>query len=120
MLGDIPVFDITLKAAADLSTYQYKAVKLDANGNAVAAVSGDGLFLLQNTPPNNGAASVRVHGISFAVAGAAVAVGVRVMSDANAKIVAATTGQKAIGISLKAAATADEIIPVLCDRSVLA
>ena len=120
MAGDINKFDFTLKAAADLSAYMYKGVKLDASGNAVPAVLGDGLFILQNTPISGSAASVRAQGISFAIAGAAVAAGVRVMTDANGAIVAATTGKQAIGISLKAAAAAGDVITILCERTVLA
>lgn len=120
MHGDIPVFDMTLTAAADLSSLMYKGVKLDTNGKAVAAVLGDGLFILQNTPTNGAASSVRVHGISFAIAGAAVGAGKRVMTDAAGAIIEATTGKQSIGTSLKAATAAGEVITVLCERSVLA
>ena len=120
MNGDCPVFDTTLVAAADLQALMYKGVKIDSTGKAVAAVLGDGQFILQNTPPIGAAASVRVHGISFAIAGAAIAGGVKVMTDINGAIVTATTGKASVGTSLKPAVSAGDVITILCERSTLA
>jgi hypothetical protein len=120
MNGDCPVFDMTLTAAADLQTFMYRGVKIDSAGHAVAGVLGDGVYLLQNTPKNGAAASVRAHGISFAIAGAAIAADARVMTDANGAVITATTGKVSLGRALKPATAAGEIITVLCERSVLA
>ena len=113
MNGDCPVFDMTLVAAADLTASMYRVVKIDSNGKAALAVSGDGMFFLQNSPKAGTAAAVRVHGISFAIAGAAITAGAKVTSDANAAVVAAVATKNAIGIALKAATAAGEVIPVL-------
>lgn len=66
--------DITLPAAADLSTYQYRFITIDANGRGtVATATTDAVVgILQNKPSAaNVPARVRVHGISKHVAGAA-------------------------------------------------
>lgn len=124
MLGDVPVFDMTLVAGEDLTNHMYKAVKLNASGQAVKAVAGDGMWVLQNTPKVNAAAAVRVHGISFGYLTGAVTAGNRVTSDVTGGIVAATkagvaaaaiTGTTAIGIALKTGVVGD-LIPILMDR----
>ena len=53
MLGDVRVFDMTRVAGEDLTNHMYKAVKLNASGQAVKAVAGDGMWVLQNTPKVN-------------------------------------------------------------------
>lgn len=121
MLGDIPVFDITLVAGEDLTGQQYKAVKLNAAGAAIKAAAGDGLFILQNTPKAGTAASVRFHGISFGITAGAITAGDRVTSDASGLLVKATkaqvattniTGTSSLGIAMRSAG-AGETITVL-------
>lgn len=59
--------DLTFPAAADLSTHQYKFVKLDANGKVAlqAAATDKPIGILQNKPnAANVSATVRILGIS--------------------------------------------------------
>lgn len=86
-------------AAGDLSSDQYKFVTIGATGAALNAVNGarvDGV--LQNKPAALGrAAAVQIDGITKIVAGAAIAAGADVMSDA--------TGRAVTSASVAAAAT---------------
>lgn len=124
MAYEIPVFDITLIAGADLSANQYCFVKTDANGQAVLAAAGEPVIgVLQNKPASGQAAQVRIYGVSKVVAGGAVAKGALVASDATgkAKTAVATTadttsgalsGSHVAGIALQSAGAAGEIISV--------
>lgn len=113
MSGEMPLFDLPLEAAADLSAKMYFAVLIDSNGKAALGGAGTGRFILQNTPEAGQAASVRVHGVSFGKAAAAIAKGAQVASDANGKLVTATAGTIVIGIALTAATADGDIITVL-------
>lgn len=85
---EVPLFNITLIAAADLTAKQYHAVKVDANGQGALAGTGEnGIGILQNVPDTGQAATVTVQGISKAIYGDAVTAGQDVMVDANGQIV---------------------------------
>jgi hypothetical protein len=129
MAYEIPVLDITLTAAADLSAKQYFAVAVDTNGKAALAGAGvQAIGILQNKPIAGAAAQVRVYGISKMVAGAVVAKGAAVAADTNGKAkaaVAATVntsdagaagdpvvGSYALGIALESAAADLNVITV--------
>lgn len=106
----------TLTAAADLSTHQFKCVKMTSTGINVCGVAGEGVEgILQNKPAALGQeVELMCNGISKAVAGAAITKGAQVMTDASGRVItAATAGSKIIGVALEAAANAGEIIPVL-------
>jgi hypothetical protein len=80
-------------AAADLSTKQFYVVKMTSTGWNVAG-AGEGEGILQDTPNALGqAALVAVGGTSKAVAGAALAKGAYVASDASGKLKAAVLGR---------------------------
>ncbi|MDE2100077.1 MAG: hypothetical protein KGL39_22675 [Patescibacteria group bacterium] len=66
MAYEIPGLVITLTAAADLSTSQYKFVKLDSTGKAaaIAAVTDIPIGVLQNAPASGASASVMVYGVT--------------------------------------------------------
>jgi hypothetical protein len=130
MAYEIPVLDITLTAAADLSAKQFHAVKVDSNGAAALAGAGENVIgVLQNKPASGQAASVRVYGITKLVAGAAITKGAVVAADASAKGKAASAsvvntsdagaasdpviGSYAFGIALEAASADLEVIAVL-------
>ena len=105
---------LAVKAGADLSAAQYKAVKFDVNGNIVLAGAGeDALGILQDDPANGQVGTVKVYGVSKAIAGAAVARGAQVTPDAQGRVVAAAMGNTVIGKTLAAATGANEVIPVL-------
>ena len=66
--------DITLPAAADLSSYQYKFMTVDANGRGTPATANTAVIagILQNKPAAaDTGARIRVAGISKLVFGAA-------------------------------------------------
>lgn len=105
----------TQEAAADLSTHQFKGVKLDATGKVIlASVDGELLAgVLQNNPLLGRTALVGYGGVVQWKASAAVAAGAFVSTD-NAGLVKTAVATKYIaGIALKAAAGAGEVIPVL-------
>lgn len=85
---------VTLVAGADLSSSQYKFVKLNANG---AAVICDGatdvpIGVLQNNPASGAEASVLVVGGTKIVAGASLDEGAQIGTSSAGKAVALTAG----------------------------
>ncbi len=115
MAFEIPGFAYTLEASGDLSLQQFHCMAVDGNGQAVAAGSGAQIAgVLQNDPELQGEAATIVQtGVTKAKAGAAVAQGAEVMSDADGEVITATSGNRVVGTALQAAANADEIISVL-------
>ena len=65
---------VSFEAAGDLSSSQYKLVKLDGDGKVVivAATSDVPVGVLQNAPASGGTASVLVCGVSKVSADAAI------------------------------------------------
>lgn len=104
-----------LNAAADLSAKQFLGVKVTADRavNVVSASTDKSIGILQNKPLSGQEAEITHNGVSKAIAGAAVTVGVEVMFDTNGKVIAATTTNRAVGVALQAAGGANEVIPVL-------
>ena len=94
---------VTFEAAGDLSSSQYKLVKLDANGKVVivAATTDIPVGVLQNSPASGGTASVLVCGVSKVSADAAINEGVMLKTSADGQV---TT------ISMDAAHAADETL----------
>lgn len=125
--------NITKVAGADLSTHQFKAVKLDTNGNVVLSGVGElAIGILQNKPANGQPATVRISGVSKMIAGGAIGAGVAVASDANGKAKAAVAGRTntsdagsttdallgshAIGLTTEAATADGHVISVLIQQ----
>jgi Uncharacterized conserved protein (DUF2190) len=112
MAVEAPGLDVGyLTANADLSAKQYLAVavsgadfQVNVVGNGVKA-----LGVLQNAPTSGQAADVRVIGVSKAVAGAAYARGVMLMSNASGQLITATSTNYAVAYSLEAAAASGEL-----------
>lgn len=85
---EIPLYNITLEAAADLSNNQYYAVKVDSNGKAALAGAGENAVgILQDVPSQGQAATVMVLGTSKVIYGATVTAGQKLMVDTNGKAV---------------------------------
>lgn len=109
-----------LVAAADLSSNQYYAVKVNSSGQ-IALCSSAGEFvvgILQNKPTSGQAADVRHSATTKAVAGAAITAGARVMTNASGKVITlATSGSIACGVALEAAGADGDIIEVALIRS---
>ena len=106
-----------LTAAADLSTAQYKFVKLTAAEQVNIATSlGEAVVgVLQNKPAGAGhAAEIAVDGsVSKVLAGAPVTAGAYVTTDATARAVAAGAGENRVGLALNGAGAAGQLISVL-------
>lgn len=113
MAYEVPVLTVTVPAGADLSGSQYRLVKLDANGNAILATAGDlCVGVLQNKPTLGQGATIMMDGITKFIAGAAVASGVGVQSDANGAGITLAGGQR-LGICMEAASGANVIAEML-------
>jgi Uncharacterized conserved protein (DUF2190) len=109
-----PGFKFTLLAAGDLRTHQFKFVDVDATGRAALAGNGGRAVGVNQGKPNTGEAVEIMHsGISKVVAGAAVAAGDEIQSDATGRAVTATTTNQRIGVALQAAGAAGVLISVL-------
>lgn len=101
MSWEIPGFQFTLLAAADLSAKQYYGVYVDSSGTVSlcnATTKPDGV--LQNDPELGEPANIMRDGISQAELGGNVTAGDLVTTDANGKIVTATTGKYVLGRAL--------------------
>jgi hypothetical protein len=110
---------LTFEASADLSTYQYRFVKTDANGQIELCGDGEAADgILQNKPAAAGrAAQVALPGcISKVVSGAVVAKNALVASDANGRAVTAVSGDYILGKALEAAGAADVKIAILFQK----
>ena len=110
-------------AATDMSTYQYKVVKLSTTtAFTVEVFSGAGdepLGILQNAPSASQNADVlliNAGGFSKVSADAAISVGSKVMTSADGQAASALYGVLAtgtsffLGFSLEAAGAADDVI----------
>ena len=108
--------NITLPANADLSSSQYLFVDCNSTGR-VAVVAGNGykaVGVLQNKPAAiDRAATVQFDGVTKVKAGAAVAKGADIMSNATGQAITATTGLVSQGTALEAATAANQLISVL-------
>lgn len=112
MAWEIPIELVSITAGADLSNSQYKAVKIDANGNVVLAGAGENAIgILQNAPEQGKVASVMVLGESKAVYGDTVTAGANLEVDASGRLVPATSG--AVVAVARESGNADEIHTVL-------
>lgn len=95
MAYEIPGQMISFQAAADLSAYQFRFVKLDANGqvNICSAATDIPIGILQDKPAAQGrAANVMLDGISKVVGGANLAKGDQVGTDNQGRAVALVAG----------------------------
>jgi hypothetical protein len=124
--GQGQITDLSFKAAADLSALQYTFVKLDANGNVIAAsAAGEKVVgVLQNKPKLNETAVVRPLGLSKVVASAAIAAGDYIATTAGGQaktalrlVQASGNASNVIGMALRAAAGAGIIITADIQRT---
>ena len=101
------------------SGFQYRFVKVTGKTQCgLCTAAGDpAIGILQSKPQMEGqAATVALGGVSFAQAGAAVAAGDLVTSDATGQAVKATDAATARGVALTASANAGELISVLLKK----
>lgn len=97
-------------ADTDLRTSQWCAVRRTATGIALAgAASVDFLGILQDDPDIGEAGTVKVRDVSKAKAGAAIAAGARLTTDATGRLITAAATNPIVGRALEAAAAADDL-----------
>lgn len=121
----LPGQDMTVEAAADLSTHQFKfVIGAAASGNSqlarcnVSGANGRSFGILQNKPNAAGlGAVVRVSGRSKLVvdgSGTAITVGLPLKSNASGIGIAAATDKDKVGaIAFEASTAANDIIDTL-------
>ena len=109
-----------LVAAADLSAFQYRVVRLTTTANnvnvashALAASPLAAIGVLQNKPAAAGrAASVAYSGHSKGVAGATITLGQMLSHDGSGYLIDAVSGANIVGRAMEAAA-AQEVFSVM-------
>jgi len=108
---------LSLEAAADLRTHQYKILRLTAAGTVNLANAGnqDAMGVLQNDPNSGQMASVSRPGDETKViAGAAIgSAGILLASDANGLAVTATSGEFVVGRALTTATGSGAVIRMI-------
>lgn len=94
MAYEIPCFSITLPAGGDLSSSQFKFVKLNSSGQVVdiAAATDIPVGVLQNKPASGGAAEVMVIGISKVQGDADLAKGAQIGTSSDGQAAAYVNG----------------------------
>ena len=114
-INDSPV--IVGKATAALSGAEFLAVKFDTSGGIVkASTAGEATIGLLPAEQGNIAAgddvTVQIKECGLWKAGAAVAAGALLTTDANGKAKTAAAGNFILAVALEAASAADEVIKV--------
>ncbi len=122
MAYEIPGQQVSFQAAADLSGQQFRAVKLDANGQiaAISAITDRPQGILQDKPGGVGRAGcVMLDGISKMVGGANLAKGDLIGVDNQGRAVAVVPGTDTtryiIGVCVEDNSVAGGLITVQFD-----
>jgi hypothetical protein len=115
MSYEIPGFTRSYEAAGDLSTQQFRFVKLSgATITAVTAATDAAVGVLQGKPDHSGmAGEVMISGVTRAIASKAIAAGVPVYITSDGRVTDTVASNKAVGIAEEAAAGAGSVLPVL-------
>jgi len=115
--GEFPVLEATKPNLVSLAAAQFLFAVDDGAGNAAvnAVLGGPSVGVIQNDPAANEATSLMVYGISKVVAGAAIASGALVSSDASGRAITqpGVAPNHQLGIAWEAATAAGQIISVL-------
>lgn len=119
--------DITLTAAEDLSSYQYRFVhqETDSTATLLDSTSEFPIGILQNAPASGEAAVIRIEGTSKLVMNDAVAVGAKIKAEYvgaadNGKGDAADTDLDIVrGICIQATGAEDDVGGVLLTYAIL-
>lgn len=111
----------TFKAAADLSSHQYKVVYQSAAGQVNLASTAGGPFvgILDNSPQAVTGATCRVviGGVTQGMAGAAISAGAKVTNNTSGLLVAASDDDYVLGEAVEAATASGDIITVLVNQT---
>ncbi|AVO60651.1 capsid cement protein [Pseudomonas chlororaphis] len=102
-----PVLTTSVVAVVDLSRYLFAGFTGD-----LCAAGAKALGTVEADTEADSVAPINVLGICLVIAGAAVAAGVEVESDASGRAVTLTTG-KANGITMDAATAAGDVIRIV-------
>ncbi len=115
MAAEITMGYLTATAGSDLSAKQYYILRVTAaqTVDVTTAATQVAIGVLQNDPESGNAATYSMEGcVTKLSAGAAIAAGASVSSDANGQGATGGTGDQCVGIALTAASGAGEIIEV--------
>ncbi|OPY64087.1 MAG: hypothetical protein A4E56_00141 [Pelotomaculum sp. PtaU1.Bin065] len=109
MSKEILIQSLTLIASTDLSAYQYRAVKLDANGQSALCGAGENAIGIQRDKPSAAGreSSVAALGVALAEYGGAVTAGYNLASDAVGRLVHAADGDAVVGLALEGGASGE-------------
>lgn len=110
-------FDVA-EAGVDLSTKLFFLATKNTTGQLILA--GADAFVvgsITETAEVGYGATFQKSGHAKVVAGAAITVNARLMSDANGKAIPATAGKISFGYARKAASAADQLVEVEFDRT---
>lgn len=109
---------VTMLAGADLSSHQFRAVKLTGDSTvSPASVAGEVVFGINTDKVASGvAATIAIGGITQAELGGTVAAGAELAVNASGQLVTATTGQRIVAQAVQGGASGD-IAPVSLDVS---
>lgn len=112
---EIQLFNLPFIAGEDLSTKKYSVVALSTAGKIITATSGAEpiVGILQNDPKLGEHASVAVYGVSIGIAGEALVAGSLLTAGAGGKLVAASPGDRIVGIALEDAAANSQVSVLL-------
>ena len=115
MAYEIPGFSFPLPSGSDFSAgSQFRFVDVNSSGAVVNPSAGGRVVGVRQNRPISGAATTVVQsGVSIVEAGAAVACGANLKTDATGRAVTATTGTQIVGVALEAASAAGVQIAVL-------
>ena len=112
MAWTIPGFSFTRVAGADLSSAQYKYVKLSTTDTVIlcAAATDVPIGILQNAPASGAEATIMVTGISKVSSDAALSIGNQIGTSADrqadAKTAGSDTTEYVVGVVLEASSGA--------------
>lgn len=99
---------LSLPAAADLRTHQFKLISVDSAGAAALCGAGlAGAFIVGNAPNTGEPAELYDHGFMKVILGATVAAGAKVMSDATGRAITATATNHVVGICIQGGAVGE-------------
>jgi len=105
MAYEIPILNISLIAAADLSAKQYCAVKVDSAGKAALSSTGDNaLGILQDKPVAGAVGAVMIAGVTKAVYGDTVTAGGNLSADSAGRLIPTTSTNAVLATALESGA----------------
>lgn len=108
--------NITLKAAADLRTFQYRVMRVSAAETCNVssdATDSAACGILQNKPNTNQGATIMRQGITKVEAGAAITAGDHCTYDGSGKAITIASGDMSIGQALQTAGADADIIEIM-------